>query len=324
MNSFGITIANLQLSTPISGDSAVVGNRIQGLPEGVSEYVQAALAENTRKAYRGDLQDFMAWGGCIPCTPELLAQYIAARAEAHCPQTITRRVVGISRAHTSQGLPDPAKNDLVRTVLRGVRRAHGTAQRQATPILREDLLAMLPHMQGTKGLRDRALLLIGFAGAFRRSELVALDVEDMAFVSEGLIVYLRKSKTDQEAEGRKIGIPWGRTAACPVKALRAWLDQAHLESGPAFPSVNKAGAITRQRITAQAVNLVVKRYAQAIGINPDTVSGHSLRAGLATSAAKAGIPTLKIMAQTGHRSEAMLARYVRDADLFTNNAAGVL
>lgn len=324
MGSLEITIANLQLSTPISDDLAVVGRSIQGLPEGVSEYVQAALADNTRKAYRGDLQDFMQWGGSIPCSPELLAAYIAARAGAHCPQTITRRVVGISRAHTSQGLPDPAKSDLVRVVLRGVRRAHGKAQRQAKPILREDLLAMLPHMQGTKGLRDRVLLLIGFAGAFRRSELVALNVEDIEIVSEGLIVHLRKSKNDQEAEGRKIGIPWGRSLACPVKALRAWLDHARIESGPILPYVNKGGLITRQRITPQAVNLIVKRYAEAIGINPDTVSGHSLRAGLATSAAKAGIPTLKIMQQTGHRSEAMLARYVRDADLFTNNAAGVL
>ena len=157
------------------------------LPEAVNGFIAAALADNTRRAYQGDLADFLHWGGTVPCTPETLAAYIADRAETLSPHTITRRVVGISRAHVSQSLADPAKNDLVRTVLRGVRRKNGTAQRQVAPLLKQDLLAILPHMRGTKGVRDRALILLGFAAALRRSELVALDVHDLQFVNEGLI-----------------------------------------------------------------------------------------------------------------------------------------
>jgi len=130
-----------------------VGEGQRHLPEAVSGYVAAAIADNTRRAYQGDLADFLRWGGVVPCTPETLATFIADRAETLSPHTITRRVVGISRAHVSQGLPDPAKNDLVRTVLRGVRRQNDTAQRQVTPLLKQDLLVILQLMRGTKGIR---------------------------------------------------------------------------------------------------------------------------------------------------------------------------
>jgi integrase len=157
----------------------------------VAKFVHFAVSDNTRLAYQGDLADFLAWGGSVPCTPEMLASYIASRAEVHSPYTISRRVVGISRAHVSQGLADPAKSDLVRTVLRGVRRKNGVPQRQVAPVLRQDLLTMLPLMHGTKGVRDRALILLGFAAALRRSELVALDVQHLQFVKEGLLIHQR-------------------------------------------------------------------------------------------------------------------------------------
>src|ERR1035437_1048853 len=173
-----LTDDNLVLSPPNSGALEDVEKpagdvQIHPLPKQIGDYLSAAIADNTRRAYRGDLTDFLSWGGVVPCSPEVLAAYIAARAETHSPHTITRRVVGISRAHASQGLPDPAKTDLVRTVLRGVRRKNGTAQRQVAPLLKQDLLAILPLMRGTKGIRDRALLLLGFAAALRRSKLVA-------------------------------------------------------------------------------------------------------------------------------------------------------
>lgn len=294
------------------------------LLKAVSGLVAAAIADNTRRAYQGDFEDFVQWGGLVPCTPETLATYIADRARRHSARTITRRVAGISRAHVSQGLSDPAKHDLVRTVLRGLRRLHGTAQREVLPLLKHDLLTILPFMRGTKGMRDRALLLLGFAAALRRSELVSLDVEDLSFVKEGLLVRLRKSKTDQECEGRKIAVPYGRTSACPVKAILNWLEHAQIACGAVFPSVTKGGQISKDRLTGQSVALILKSYAQMAGLQAAEISGHSLRSGLVTSAAQAGVAAHKIRQQTGHRSEAMLFRYIRDANLFENNAAGLL
>ncbi|MDA8093082.1 MAG: site-specific integrase [Betaproteobacteria bacterium] len=290
----------------------------------VSAYITAAIADNTRRAYRQDLEDFQRWGGAVPCSPEVLVAYIADRAEALSPHTITRRVVGISRAHVSQGLTDPSKNDLVRTVLRGVRRKHGKPQRQVAPFLKQDLLAILPRMTGTKGLRDRALILLGFAAALRRSELVALDVQDMALVREGLVVHLRRSKTDQRNEGRKIAVPYGRTSACPVKAVAQWLEHAQILEGALFRAVGKGGRVSANRLTAQSVALILKGHARAAGLRAEAVSGHSLRSGLVTSAAQAGVAIHRIMAQTGHRSVDMVNRYIRDANLFEDNAAGLL
>lgn len=231
--------------------------------------------------------------------------------------------MAIGRAHTSQNHPDPTKTDLTRAVLKGIRRTKGMAQRQVSPVLASDLLAMTEHMQGIKGLRDRALLSLGFAAALRRSELVALNVADLSFVPEGLVITLRRSKTDQAGEGRKIGVPWGRTAACPVRAVRAWLDHTQVTDGPVFLSVKKGGALGT-RLSDHAVAEIVKTYAQAIGLDPASLSGHSLRSGLVTSAAKAGIALHRIADQTGHRSMEMLRRYIRDANLFLNNAGAIL
>jgi len=160
---------------------------------------------------------FLAWGGDIPAVPTMIARYLAEQAGDLSPATLQRRAVAIGKAHRMRGLPDPTKDDHVRATLRGIRRVHGRPPKQAAPLLREDLLAAVDGLpESLVGIRDRALLLIGFAGGFRRSELVALQVEDVAFVAEGLLLTLRRSKTDQEGRGRLIGIPWGRTRACPA------------------------------------------------------------------------------------------------------------
>jgi integrase len=327
---------NTQLTLPITGASITARrlkgdnkncNQLQNLTDAtlvVAEYVSAALADNTRLAYQGDLADFIAFGGHIPCSPEQLTKYIADRAQNHSPYTITRRVVGISRAHTSQGMEDPAKNDLVRAVLRGVRRKNAKPQRQVAPLLMCDIFAIVPLMEGPKGIRDRALILLGFAAALRRSELVALDVQDVHFVKEGLILHIRRSKTDQFGEGRKIAVPYGRTSACPVKAVETWLAHGNFVSGPLFRPVAKGGGVGDTRLTGQVVALVLKAYAAAAGLNGADISGHSLRAGLVTSAAMAGVSLWKIKAQSGHKSDAMVARYIRDANLFDGNAAGAV
>jgi integrase len=233
-------------------------------------------------------------------------------------------VVGIGRAHVSQGFTDPAKTDLVRTVLRGVRRVKGSAQRQASPILKADVLTMMTYMDGIKGQRDRALILLGFAGALRRSELAALDFADIEFVREGLVIHLRRSKTDQLGEGRKIGVPLGRTSACPVKAVEKWLEVSKISSGPVFRAINRGGGVGQSQLSGQSVALILKEYAKAIGMNSANISGHSLRSGLVTSAIQAGVAVHKIQQQTGHRSVEMLARYIRDAGLFDSNASGAV
>jgi integrase len=308
------------LQQPVSDAASVTGLAERAL----AEYLAAASAENTRRSYRSDLRDFAAWGGTIPASPETVAAYLVTGAIKLSPVTLSRRVVAMAKAHGVLGYPNPCRSELVRMTLRGIWRVHGRPQRQAHPALREDVLAMLPHMKGTRGLRDRALILVGFAGAFRRSELVALESDDVAFVEEGMTLSIRRSKTDQCGEGRKIAIPYARSRACPVKALQAWLKHARIESGPLFRSVNKAGAVGTFALSAQTVATLVKEYAREAGLDAANYSAHSLRAGLITSAAKAGVSSWKIREQTGHRSEAMLYRYIRDAQMFENNAAGAV
>ena len=175
------------------------------------------------------------------------------------------------------------------------------------------------------GCRDRALLLLGFAGALRRSELVGIDVEDVVEVPDGLTVHLRRSKTDQEGAGRLVGIPYGSNpSTCPVRAWRAWLELSGITEGPAFRSVDRHGRVGSTRLTAQAVALVVKRHALRAGLDPGEVAGHSLRAGLATAAAEAGVPERVIAATTGHKGTAMLRRYIREGSLFRENAASAV
>jgi integrase len=294
------------------------------IPPKVADYIAAALSDNSRRAYRSDLNHFLGWGGTVPATPEMVAVYLAAHAGHHAPATLARRLITISKAHTAQGLPSPTGSALVKTTLRGIRRTHGAAQRQVAPAVKEDVLAMVAGLVGVKGTRDRALLLIGFAGAFRRSELVALTVADIANAQQGLIITLLRSKTDQEGIGRKVAIPFARGAVCPVIALQKWLEVSSITEGPIFRAVNRHGVISDTSLDPQAVAWVVKERAKAAGLDPNKYSGHSLRAGLVTSAAQMGVSSWKIRAQTGHASDAMLSRYIRDANIFVDNAAGAV
>ena len=290
----------------------------------VSDYLRAALSDNSRRAYRSDLNQFLTWGGTIPASPEMVAAYLATHAGLHAIATLARRLVSIGKAHTAQGLPSPTDSDLVRATLRGIGHTHGSKQRQVAPANKEDVLSMVAGLEGIKGIRDRALLLIGFAGAFRRSELVSLTVADIEKAQQGLIVQLRFSKTDQEGRGRKVAIPFARGAVCPVIALQQWLEVAKITEGPLFRAVNRHGLISDAALTPQAVALVVKERAKAVGLDPAKYAGHSLRSGLVTSAAQLGVSSWKIRAQTGHKSDAMLARYIRDANIFVDNAAGAI
>lgn len=296
-----------------------------GLPVAdVRHYVENALSGNTRRAYKNDLAHFIAWGGAVPSTLEQVAAYLGSHAGVLSIATLQRRLVSIAKAHTMQGHPDPVKSDLVKLTMRGIRRVHGKPQTQAAALLKEDLTVMLSHVPDTvKGKRDRAMLLLGFCGALRRSELVAVKIEDMEFTAQGIILTLPRSKTDQSGQGRKIGIPRGRGRICPVECVNVWTLHAGADAGFLFRAVTKGGVISDAPLSDRAVADIIKFYAGKAGLNPERYSGHSLRSGLATSAAQHGVSSWKIRAQTGHKSDAMLARYIRNGDIFTDNAAAL-
>lgn len=312
-----LTPDNLSLSEPKNPQQMLLRERLR-------EYVQEANAPNTRRAYKNDLAHFKAWGGMVPCQPQMVCDYLVTYAGQLAVSTLQRRLVAITRAHNVLSYANPVETEAVRLTIKGIQRKHGTAQRQVKPLVKEDILLMLAGMDDKlKATRDTALLLIGFCGAFRRSELVSLNVEDLEWVREGLIITLRHSKTDQTGQGRKIGIPYGRGSICPVKALQDWLIEAGITTGALFRPITRHGKLESTRLSDRAVATILKQRAEAVGIEAHNISGHSLRAGLATSAAQHGIPNHKIRAQTGHTSDAMLNRYIRDGELFTGNAAGL-
>jgi len=223
-------------------------------------------------------------------------------------------VVAISKAHKAGGYENPTRSELVRVTRRGIKRVIGIKQRQAAPLLKEDLHRVVDAMgERTKDIRDRALLLVGFYGAFRRSELVALDREDVEFLSSGVVIQIRRSKTDQYRIGRKISIPLGEGPHCPVIALRCWLELTAIEDGPIFRRVDRHGNVSLGRVSAEAVGIVVKQRMIAVGIDESDYSGHSLRAGFVTSAALSGVPTWVIRQKTRHASDATLNRYIRNS-----------
>lgn len=325
-DNFHLSKAISTAARPLATEGRIAVQSIAQVPtaEDIARYVAAATSDNTRRAYQGDLADFIAFGATIPASPELVAAYVADRAQRHSPATVLRRLIGIGRAHTALGYDDPTRTELVKTVARGARRLHGRPQRQAAPLLREDLLVAVSRLSGGAAIRDRALLLLGFATAMRRSELVSLDITDLEFCDDGVTVSLRRSKTDQEGRGRRVAVPWGHTAACPVAATRAWLEFLDCREGPLFRAISKGGGVGAERLSAASVSLIVKRAAEAVGLCADRFSSHSLRAGLVTSAVRAGVSLPKIQAQTGHRTIAILSRYIRDAQLFEGNAVSSL
>jgi site-specific recombinase XerD len=323
-------IGLVPLGQPVPGALATLA----ALGEQARAYLDAARSANTHRAYRADWAAFSAWCHAhdlapLPASPTTLVLYLTDQARTLKASTLQRRLVAIAQTHRAAGHPTPTEDAGVRSVWRGIRRTIGTAQIGKAALLTDDLRQIVEALPDTPaGQRDRALLLLGFAGAFRRSELVALDVADVQLVSEGAIVTIRRSKTDQEGVGERIGIPRGRQAAtCPVGALRDWL--AHLSAGggsggPIFRTVDRHGCIRSTRLSDRDVARIVKRAAERAGLDPTNYAGHSLRAGLATSAAIAGVEERVIMAQTRHRSVAVARRYIRDGSLFRRNAAGLV
>lgn len=305
-----------------------VAARLHDLRERARNLAAASKAENSIRAYRSDWRNFAEWCAAhglqsLPATENTLAQFLANRTTSCKPSTIARQVVAISRAHAAAGHPSPAESEAVRAVLAGIRRSKGTAPGQKRPLLPATLRQIVREMpEGLRGLRDAAVLLLGFGAALRRSELAGLNVEDCEFCDEGLIIVIRRSKTDQAGAGRKIGVPRLTTSeACPVAAVRAWLGASGITSGPLFRGIDPAGRIMDAGLSDRSIALIVKRHLPE-DVSPDEFSGHSLRAGFATAAAAGGASLTAIMSQTGHRSVAIATRYIREGNLFRQNALG--
>jgi site-specific recombinase XerD len=299
--------------------------------EQAREYILASKAENTLRGYKSDWRHFCEWcqthgTTALPATPETVAAYIAECAARLKVGSIQRRLNAIAEAHKATGLESPTSAGMVRNTLKGIRRTIGTAPKPKAAALTDNIRSMVDAADaGLIGARDRALILLGFAGAFRRSELVSLDIEDCAFGKDGLTVTLRRSKTDQDGAGRKVGIPYGSNPeTCPVRTIQAWIEQAALSGSALFRSINRHGQLHLGRLSGIDVARVVKKLAQRAGLDPANYAGHSLRAGHATSAAIAGASERSIMKQTGHRSVQMVRRYIRDGSLFRENSAGKL
>ena len=299
-------------------------------PSRAEAYARASRSPATKRAYTHDWQHFQTWCSdnqysSLPATPETVANYLATLADqGRAVATLTRRIAAISQAHQLAGHPSPTRDERVRTVMKGIKRTIGVAQTQKAPATIEVLRVLIEHIgEGLLGTRNRALLLVGFAGAFRRSELVSLDVGDVVFVPAGMVITLRQSKTDQEKEGVKKAIPCGVfPATCPVRALQAWVRTANITSGPIFRPLDRHGNIKQLRLTSQSVALVIKRYAALAKLDVADFAGHSLRAGFATTAGAARVAERDIMRQTGHQSVQMVRRYIREGELFRDNAAG--
>ncbi|MEN9938753.1 MAG: hypothetical protein RLZZ387_5332 [Chloroflexota bacterium] len=301
------------------------------IDETARAFAEASRSAGTRRAYAIDWRHFTTWCDAhrvasLPAAPATVVRYLAASAERYAVATLTRRLASVSQAHQLAGHPSPTQNEAVRTTMKGIRRTKGTRQRQAAAATTNVLKLMLGALPDTlAGTRDRALLLVGFTAALRRSEIVGLDVDDCQFVGEGLVVRLRRSKTDQEGQGVEKAIPYGLVrATCPVRSLKAWLEAASLKEGPVFRPIDRHGNIRLQRLTDRAVALIIKRSAEGAGLDAKDYSGHSLRAGFATSAAAAGASERSIKSQTGHTSDRILQRYIRRGTLFEDNPVGQL
>jgi integrase len=291
-------------------------------------FLAAATSDNTRRAYRSAIRHFLAWGGMLPADEPMAIRYLLAHADSHNPRTLALRLTALSQWHLHQGFPDPAATPTVRKTLAGIGRVHGAPRKRAKALPVEDLqriVAALAQVDTLKALRDNALLQLGFFGAFRRSELAAIRVEDLVWETEGLLVTLPRSKTDQSGQGIVKAIPYGEGACCPARALRAWLDRAGLAAGPVFRSVNQWGDVGATALHASSINAILASAASLAGLAyvPE-LSSHSLRRGMATSAHRAGAGFQDIKRQGGWCHDGTVQGYIEEAGRFQDNAAGTL
>ena len=280
--------------------------------------LRSSKAQNTLRAYKADYRDFTNF--CIkhgfksmPSEPKILSLYLTHLSQTSKFSTLKRRLASISVIHKLSGHYIDTKHPMITENLMGIKRVKGTHQKAKKPILINELKSIINVIDKDKNeekrLKNRALILIGFAGGFRRSELVEILYEDIDFVDEGVKIFVRRSKTDQAGEGMTKGIPYfSNPEYCPVVSLKNWLKKSEIKSGKIFDISDKSVALT------------IKKYAAIAGLDSRKYSGHSLRSGFATSAAELGAEERSIMAMTGHKTTQMVRRYIQEANLFKNNA----
>ena len=305
---------------------------IKKLQDETLKNLKNSKSVNTVRAYKSDFEDFTLF--CIkngfkslPTEPKIVSLYLTYLSSKNVrTSTIKRRLVSIGVIHKMKGHYLDTKHPIIVENFMGIKRLKGISQNGKKPLLINDLKVIIDVINkqeepDLKKLRNKALLLLGFAGGFRRNELVSLNLEDLNFVFEGVKINIKRSKTDQFGEGFTKGIPhFENYLYCPVKNLKNWLNISKIKKGPIFVRFSKGVNLTNIRLTDQSVALIIKEYLTKAGVDNKNYSGHSLRSGFATSAAEAGAEERSIMAMTGHKSSEMVRRYIKDANLFKNNA----
>ena len=294
--------------------------------------LQSSKSNNTIRAYKSDFNDFglfCAQNGfkSLPSEAKIISLYLTQLSTKEVKiSTIKRRLVSIGVIHRLKGHYLDTKHPLIVENLMGIKRRKGSIQKGKKPLLINNLKRLInvidqQKKEQIKIFRDRTIILIGFSGGFRRNEIVSLDYDDLDFVEEGLKINIKRSKTDQLGEGSIKGLPYfDNSQYCPVVSLKNWIDIAKINSGSLFRRFSKGSRLTEKRLTDQTVALLIKEYLQLAGIENKNYSGHSLRSGFATSAAESGAEERSIMAMTGHKSSEMVRRYIKEANLFKNNA----
>jgi site-specific recombinase XerD len=305
---------------------------IKALQEETLLNLKSSKALNTIRAYKSDYKDFglfCAQNGfkSLPAEPKIVSLYLTHLSTKDVKiSTIKRRLVSIGVIHKLKGHYLDTKHPSIIENIMGIKRRKGSIQKGKKPLLINNLKQIINvidshNNEEIKKFRDRSIILIGFSGGFRRNEIVSLDYEDLDFVTEGLKINLRRSKTDQFGEGAVKGLPYfDNSQYCPVLTLQKWIEVSNIKSGPLFRRFSKGLKLTENRLTDQTVALLIKEYLKLAGIDSENYSGHSLRSGFATSAAESGAEERSIMAMTGHKSTEMVRRYIKEANLFKNNA----
>ncbi len=308
---------------------------LKSLHEATLNNLKSSKADNTLRAYRSDFRDFAAFCSkhslkSLPSEPKIISLYLTHLSKNSKISTLRRRLVSISMVHKLKGLYLDTKHPIIVENLMGIRRVKGSIQKGKKPILINHLKLIINAIdqykyEKVKKLRDKSIILIGFGGGFRRSELISINYEDLEFVPEGLKITIRRSKTDQFGEGMIKGLPYfNNVNYCPVLNLKKWLEISKIKSGPIFRRFSKGSSITNNRLTDQSVALLIKQYLNLAGIENKNYAGHSLRSGFATVAAESGADERSIMAMTGHKNAQMVRRYIREANIFKNNALNKL
>ena len=305
---------------------------IKALQEETLINLQSSKANNTVRAYKSDFKDFglfCAQNGfkSLPSEPKIVSLYLTYLSTKDAKiSTLKRRLVSIGVIHKLKGHYLDTKHPSIIENIMGIKRRKGSIQKGKKPLLISNLKKLIDiideqNNEDIKKLRDRSIILIGFSGGFRRNEIVSLDYDDLDFVEEGLKIQIRRSKTDQFGEGFLKALPYfDNSQYCPVVSLKKWIEISKINSGSVFRRFIKGSKSSENRLTDQTDALLIKEYLQLAGINSNNYSGHSLRSGFATSAAEAGVEERNIMAMTGHKSPEMVRRYIKEANLFKNNA----